>query len=371
MEAKKKIVRKLKQKLSPILYQFVPGYAMYPTNITVFVNDKCPLKCKMCDLGAKEDSFAHNNVKGKGDMPLSTFKHLIDSVAFFNPTILIICVEPLVYPHIVEAVQYTKNKGLSCLITTSGVQLKELAKDLISSEIDQITVSFDGGNAELDDSIKGVPGSFEMAWEGLSEALKVRKELSHTKTRLGVISVISEHNYFGLENMVETFKKLDIDFINFDQYSFVTEEMAKRHNQNNPKYPSTKSSVFSAKPENVDVKVLEEQIKEIRFKTHKIPINFFPNMPLDELEKYYHHPEIPLERYKTCYYPWKEAHIMPNGDALVNFRCFAQVMGNILEKPFVKIWRDKTLRDFRRELSKHGLFPACTRCFALYASHYS
>jgi MoaA/NifB/PqqE/SkfB family radical SAM enzyme len=41
-------------------------------------------------------------------------------------------------------------------------------------------------------------------------------------------------------------------------------------------------------------------------------------------------------------------------------------LGNINEEPFMAIWNGDKARAWRKDLRKHGRFPACTRCDMVY-----
>jgi len=354
-------------------YWVNPEYALLPSTIVVIINNTCNLRCKMCDLGSQqENAFEYRNIMSTGDMPIELFKKFVDSVEFFKPEIFIVCVEPTVYPHLVEAVGYANSRGLKTQITTNGVLLKQLAIPLIDAGIGQINVSIDADSAELHDIIRGVKGTFKAALEGLDEVLRLRESKNSKLPRIGVVTAITNYNFSRLEKIVEAFISKEIDFVNFTHYSFITKEMADTHNKNFKDIPVTEANVYEADPDAVDPESIKKQVDNIKrnfIKTEK-SIAFIPNISGKDITTYYTRHSEALGKFGRCYYPWKYSWLLPNGDVIAGFKCFNQKMGNINEKDFKLIWQDKPYRDFRKRLKREKLFPACYRCSNLFSSHY-
>ncbi len=367
----KKINLKVKNKAQKLMYLLNPEASFCPSTIIVFVNDRCQLACKMCDLNFKHDSFANKVIKGKGMMSLDLFKKLIDSVESFKPNILFIGTEPLLCPDIVEMVRCAHTKNLTCTITTDGLALKEKAASLIDAGISQITISFDSADQELHNFIRSDNTAFQKTLEGLEVACQARKDSTSHRPRIGVHSIINNHNCLYIKEFASFFSQFEIDYVNFDHFSFVTQELSDMHNRLSKDFPVTPSSVFECDPKKVDVDKLLESLKCVGENSFRMPVTFFPKMDNRQLQRYYQNPEQKIEGYSPCYYPWKFAQVLPNGDVILNFRCFHNaVLGNIAEKDFKDIWCGRQFRQVRRFIKANGLLPACHRCFGLFSSHY-
>jgi MoaA/NifB/PqqE/SkfB family radical SAM enzyme len=351
----------------------MPQYALLPDTVVVIINNKCNLKCKMCDLGSQqENAFEYRNIMSTGDMPIELFKKFVDSVAYFKPEIFIVCVEPTVYPHLVDAVKYAHDHGLKTQITTNGVLLKQLASPLLDAGIGQINVSVDADNAELHDSIRGVKGTFKTVLEGIDEVLRLKKSKNSKLPRIGIAAAITNYNFSKLEDIVRHFMTKEIDFINFSHYTFITKQMAEMHNKNFKDIPVTAAHVYEADPSAVDPEIVKNQIHNIKKNCTKInkDIGFTPRIFGNDIIIYYTKHLEPLRRFNRCYHPWKYSYLLPNGDIAAGFKCFNLKMGNISEKDFARIWSDKPYRAFRKRLKKEKLFPSCFRCSSLFSSHY-
>lgn len=347
------------------------GQLPYPSMIFATVNENCNLRCKMCELwGQDNDAYTYRHIKDKGDMPIALFKKLIDKVAFFKPEIFIVCTEPLIYPAIVEAINYVKSKGMRCQMTTNGVMLSRFSEALISSGIDQINISIDGGSARIHDEIRGVEGCFQRALSGVKKILSERRELKSKNPIIGTNTVITPYNYFQIFSQVEQFRKLDIDFINFTHLNFVTKKTAELHKKKYGDLHITESGLLNAGLREIDVSRLNQEIKQVKRYCKNLSVSFIPDIQDDELDKYYRHPESHISGFRRCFYPWRFSHVLPSGDVIVSLRCFNKVMGNINNQNFVDIWHGREYSAFREGLHEVSSFLPCFRCSGIFCSNY-
>lgn len=369
-KAKRMLYARGRYYLTKLLYHISPEKALPPGLIAVVINESCNLRCKMCDLGSKTESYAYETIREKGDMPLELFKKLVDSVAHYRPEIFIVCTEPLLYPHIIKAIEYGVKKGLRMQITTNGVLLKKLAEGIVKSGLHQLNVSLDSGNPEVHDYIRGVPGTFKTVVEGIQEVQSLRKKFNTEHPKIGIVTCISNHNFYDSEKSVAVFSKLNVDHINVEHLSYVTEEVADFQNKNYPDFPVSPTSVFEVNPFAIDIDVLRREVRKIKEKYKDTSVGF-PIDPSDkQIETYYRKPLEPIDGYQKCLYPWRFCWVFPDGDVLGSWKCFNRKMGNINEKNILEIWKDKPYREFRRDLKKIGTFPSCYRCVQLFSSNF-
>lgn len=350
------------------------GRVPAPGIIFVVLNSRCNLRCRMCELwrSAQEGRDVHDfaGTLTKQDMPISTFQSLIDSVKGFAPEIFLVCTEPLLYPDIFEAVSYVKKNRLRCQMTTNGTLLADKAKRLVECGIDQINVSLDAGCAEIHDAIRGVPGCFARAMEGLTALSAERMRARQKRLILGTSTVISPGNYFQIHEQVRAFSRLGLDFINFMHLCFVKNEIARDHNAMYPDLYMPCSGTLEYDPSEVDAVLLDQQIKKCKSEFAGVPVSFIPDIEGGELEKYYRHPQDAVKGYDRCIYPWRFSHVLPNGDVIVASRCFRKVMGNINRQSFKDIWQGSEYSDIRQRLRSRGAFYPCLRCSGIFCSNY-
>jgi Predicted Fe-S oxidoreductases len=103
-------------------------------------------------------------------MPLKDAYYTIDTLAGNNFSVVYFTGgETGLYPHLVEAVDYAKEKGLVTSLTTNGT----LAKDKIwrmRKSLDALSVSVDHYDTQLWDQAKHLPGAAEQAKETIRYA---------------------------------------------------------------------------------------------------------------------------------------------------------------------------------------------------------
>lgn len=353
-----------------LAYQALPyylsprsGFAFPPLSVFIQVNASCNLKCKMCDAGQEDQaSMFYKNLKGEfaGDMPLDAFKHIIDKVKGFKPFIGIPALEPLLYPHIAEAISYIHSQGLNCSVATNGYFLEEASEDLVTSGLTKIVISLDG-TPSVHDEIRGSKGTYERVLNGIKRLDLVKKKTNSETPYIFVNYVISTDNYDCIREFVKDMPLDMITQIDFRMMFFCTKELAEKHNKAfGDKYDATVACLAGGIDlSKLDTDILYEQITDVTRRYDKCKLFF--NHGKEGLYRYYHEPEVFLDG-TNCVFPWYTLQISNNGEVIPPQRCYHIVFGNILEEDFETVWNGDRMREFRTDLRKYGRFPACTRC---------
>ncbi len=350
--AKIKLTNKIYSTLSPLV-------APNPSIIYLIVNSRCNLFCKMCDVGQaeKDSQFGQNMLSAEQDMDFDVYKKLIDDVATFKPTIAMTSTEPLLWKKIVDAVEYAKSKGCKVQITTNGILLPKKIDELIEKKLDSLWISLDGIEPTHDE-IRGLKGGYKKTATGFLMA----KDM--VKTR-GINHVVSNWNYHELVDFAKDIIKYHPTHVSFSHLNFITKKMADVHNKSFLNVaiatPTCVSSIF---PEEIDYRVLFEQLKEAEalLKKEGIKVSHSPKFKNEEDVRVFYNEPMKIVDKKECRVPWQQAQFMANGDMIIMTRCFHKVMGNIQENSFEELWNGQKMKSFREELHKVKMFPACTRC---------
>ena len=97
---------------------------------------------------------------------------LIDQLAEYSQPIFVISGgEPLMRPDIYDIAAYGTRRGLRVAVSPNGTLLTSEAVDrLTTAGVKRISVSIDGSTAERHDAVRGVPGAFDEAMEGLARS---------------------------------------------------------------------------------------------------------------------------------------------------------------------------------------------------------
>ncbi|MEW5935855.1 MAG: radical SAM protein, partial [Bacillota bacterium] len=144
------------------------------------VTAACNLRCSHCYYDA-----------GTGSPGLDTEEALAlfaDLAAFHVPVVLFSGGEPLLRPDLPRLIGRAVELGMRAVISTNGTLItRERARTLRDLGVSYVGVSLDGVG-EANDRMRGVPGAFELALEGIRSCLAVglRVGLRFTMTRENV-----------------------------------------------------------------------------------------------------------------------------------------------------------------------------------------
>jgi len=344
--------------------RFYPQRLFFPPEWLVLgVNNLCNLKCKMCDVGTGylESNFSQNLVGSKPlNMPLDLFKSIIDQAAVDFPKVKIgyAFTEPLIYPHLIESIEYARARGFFTSVTTNGLTLPAKAASLCEAGLTEIYVSLDGLE-ETHNFIRGHKSSFAKALEGI-HSLMAQK----SRPTISVYSVITEWNFSQLRDFAEFFREYPLKELGFMHTVFTPNSLAEEHNRvYGGLYPATLSNTQEIDLGRIDRTVLRDQIAEIRKGDYPFTVSFFPLLEsAEDLEQFYGRPAEKIGR--RCNDAFRNIMIKSNGDVIpAHGRCYNISFGNLYHQPLVDIWNSSLAAQFRTDLVKAGgLLPACSRC---------
>jgi radical SAM protein with 4Fe4S-binding SPASM domain len=137
MRALTKYAEKAK-KLPSIIYKAgAQSYidVQFPRHLFIETTAKCNLTCSYCP---REDEDSH--------MDYELFKTIVDEASRYGPRSFSLHLfgEPLLYPKIIDAIRYIKNRNRHhvVLLTTNGTHLNRFVDSLIGLQVDEIIWSW-------------------------------------------------------------------------------------------------------------------------------------------------------------------------------------------------------------------------------------
>lgn len=156
----------------------------------------CNLSCLHCRASSKYGPYPSELTTEE------CFKIIDDIASFSNPVVILTGGEPLLRKDIFEIADYGKKKRLTMVMSPNGTLLTdENIKKILASGIKRISVSLDGPDAASHDNLRGVPGAFNDACEGLKRARKAELEFQ-------INSTITKRNVKSLPQIIELAKEL-------------------------------------------------------------------------------------------------------------------------------------------------------------------
>lgn len=177
-----------------------------PQEVVVEITNRCNLRCPMCIR-------THlNGIKIK-DLSLEEFCMLIGNIT--NKTELITLAglgEPLLNSDIVNMVYEAKRKGFRAALYTNAALLnKELSRDLLTSGLSGIVISFDGATQETYEYYrKGA--RFEETRRNILDLLQVKNELG-SRVFVEIQMIVFENNLSEIKPFLDMWSISGVDSV--------------------------------------------------------------------------------------------------------------------------------------------------------------
>jgi radical SAM protein len=144
-----------------------------------------------------------------GELSYSEAIKLIDDVRDFGrpyPVLIFTGGDPLIRSDILELISYSKNLGIPVAIapTASDILTSNVMKRLSDVGVSAISISIDGTQPEIHDSIRGIPGHLE-------RSVSIIKELKDYGFKLQINTAVMRDNLLNLADMVRLLIDLEVN----------------------------------------------------------------------------------------------------------------------------------------------------------------
>ncbi len=352
-------------------YLFGNGRSAPPETISFFLTFLCNLRCEMCgQWGEKGVYKEYGKEQLKQRLDKETIHRILDDAKSYSPTITLFGGEPMMYPGWTEIVKASVERGLRCNMVTNGVYLTKYAEELVEMGMDEIIFSLDGPR-ELHDKIRGIPGTFDKAMEGLYKLKELKKKTGRTKPAVTVNTTINEDNYEDLGKIFDIAEEIGASHLTLHHLLFLGKESCDRNDKffrdtfGTPS-PDWYGFVHDTLPA-IDTEKLLHTMEEVHKRESEMTFNFYPNYTPDEIRRYYGEWEFESDSYSNrCLSPWMVAYIFPDG-SVKPYHTMDFTAGNVLHDSFNTIWNNEKYRKFRRVLKARRKFDVCSKgCTELY-----
>jgi sulfatase maturation enzyme AslB (radical SAM superfamily) len=352
------LISKIKRRLNGA------GIPEYPRVIYLVINGRCNLRCKMCDIGQRnQDAKFYKTMSSETDLSIEVMERIAQEIAGSGAAVHFNGTEPLLYRDLGKAIDAFTSRKIGCSLTTNGFLLREKADEIISNGIGEIYVSIDGPR-EIHDDIRGIDGAYERATRGLGHYLEKRD--SGMKARCAM--ALSDINSDRLIDTLSNLKEIGVDSVVVSHLNFVTEEMAFLHNCNYADAFGSvdHSSISGVNPSKVDVQRLARDIRAAKASFGSF-VSFEPNIDGSEITRYYKNPQHFVYS-NRCLVARNSLQILSTGEVIPASRCFNKSMGSVLRQTVHDIWHGNKYQAFRSAIDDVKATPACTRCCGIFSA---
>jgi MoaA/NifB/PqqE/SkfB family radical SAM enzyme len=215
-----------------------------PEHVYFSLTNRCSLSCVMCDIpknrGSQEDELSTDAVK-KIILQIKELGviHLIFSGG-----------EPLLRSDLIELIRYSRENGIRWvdIITNGTLCDDELARQLIASGLNHITVSLDGLSA-VNDAIRG-EGSFAKSVAAIDKLNYYKQKMKAAVPSIGINFTIMNKNIHEMLSIVEFARSKKCGMVMFQPVMMSNVSMHER--KKNLLWPS-----------NADIPLLEKNISKL------------------------------------------------------------------------------------------------------------
>ena len=182
--------------------RFIPLDTLY-----FYLTEGCNLACRHCWISPKFQSgevvYSH--------LPLEMIEDIVRQARPLGLTgIKLTGGEPLLHPDIVSILRFAQSENLGCTLETNGVLCtKELAAEIAKCPAHFVSVSLDGADAETNEWVRGVPGSFEAALRGI-------RNLVEAGIRPQIILTVMQRNKHHVEPIIRLAESLGAGSVKYN-----------------------------------------------------------------------------------------------------------------------------------------------------------
>jgi hypothetical protein len=334
------------------------GYAPLPWGIDLLLTDACNLRCTYCPITT-------DMTMGRPSATMDTAKalRLIQSVAPFRPMIRFFGGEPFLHPHWPEIFSAAVANGLPITVVTNGMRLVGRAEELVRSGLLAVGISVDPPGAN--DAHRG-SGTFAACERVVREIVAARERLGSPTPLIEIYTTVYEGTYTSLCGWAETLRAWRIDTLRLQHQIWlrtaqrpVSEQLIEDAIGDATFFRSDVDTYCSDAMPDIDVHVLEAELRALEHGTYPFRLEFHPPLPVNEMMEFYRTPDFRRQTARSCKLIANYAFVDPRGRL---YPCLTLDMGNVFETPFEEVWNGRKFRAFRRLLRREQRLPLCERC---------
>ncbi|MBB5909973.1 radical SAM protein with 4Fe4S-binding SPASM domain [Actinoalloteichus hymeniacidonis] len=278
--------------------------------------------------------------------------------------------EPLMHPEIVELVKQAKTRMPDCNLdmSTNATLLPRYADKLVEAGIDDVYVSIDGPNAEVNNPIRGRK-SFERAIEGLRSLQEATRKAGRGP-KIALNFTVTGMNYTYLPDMVRLAEEVGVSEVTVGLASYFTPAEGKASRaafEDVTSRPFLSWAGYCNEHQHADIEPqrLQELMEEAEGLSDKVEVLIAPTRyDAKQKSKFFTKEWRGIVRENTCMKLWAQTTVLPSGDVISCTTFSDTVMGNIKDSSLGEVFHGDTYQRMR-ETIKQGLQPICHRCCEL------
>jgi MoaA/NifB/PqqE/SkfB family radical SAM enzyme len=336
-----------------------------PILVFVEVTNRCNLKCIMC--GRTHDP--RYELKGHtGDVTLEMVQRLDPILPYARTVNLVGVGEPTINRHFLEIVEHVKGFGPYTSTTCNATLLtEEGTRRLVRAKLDQIVFSVDGCTERTFETIR-VGASFERVTSNIRRFTQFKHEAGAVKPHVRVEFVLMRENAAELPTLPAFAQNLGADGIivvpmfehSGEDFAPIVREQSLKHVplETGRRYWAEFEAELARTGVVATTSLGAERLAEVF--GDAAPETGAGPRDTDGLGARAGEP--------YCTQPWSVIYLSWKGD--VRTCCFTDLaFGSLQEQGIDEIWNGQKYRDFRRQVARGEVHPACSDCVARGANY--
>jgi MoaA/NifB/PqqE/SkfB family radical SAM enzyme len=165
---------------------------------------RCPLRCRMCIREGLPGWKSH-------DMPMAEFRKLVPCFEVVQNVVLEGWGEPLLHPHLLEAVRLVKQQGARAGFVTSGKGLsQDYSRELIDAGVDFLGFSLAGATAATHNAIR-VNSDFQELLKSIRQLVKIKLGQKAGTPRLHIVYLMLRDNLHEVPLLLDIARQVGLD----------------------------------------------------------------------------------------------------------------------------------------------------------------
>lgn len=321
-----------------------------PFYVDVDLTRRCNLRCLGCPTHSSVTRRPPPGDQTVSDAPFGLIQQLSEALERLGTTHVYLKGqgEPLLYPHVFDAIAAFKQAGCRVELYTNGTLIDSAAgAQLLDSGLDVLRVSLWANNEQEYEKL--YPGThvrtFHRTLEGVKLVTGLKSERNATLPAVILTAPVNRYNWQSIDQRIQLAHRLGCDGIALDTYR---------------DWDEFTSAALSA--QEIHILCQELQKAKVRLESLSLSHNVDQLLLQYQLGQAAHH-ETP------CYVGWFYTRMRIDGTIVPCPPC-ALSMGNLNEDPFEAIWNGDPYRSFRRKVStRKGLDSLGDDCDCKYCCH--
>jgi MoaA/NifB/PqqE/SkfB family radical SAM enzyme len=344
--------------LTERLLKWADGKTAGPSKVQLNLTNRCNLKCRFCWLRDFDSSEVNYD-----ELDTAKYFEIVEGAAAMGARSIEITGggEPAFRKDLLDIMKEVKRRGLYGELITNGTMLADGAiQEIVAIRWDKIVFSLDGPDAETNDYLRGVPGSFEKTTHAIRTLAAAKSEAGKDVPETCIHLVLCNRNHDKIERMFRLAHELGCNNLFIEPVVILA--------------PNTGAGTdLLIKDENtanllLDMEKARNFAREYHFKTN------LDQLRLELVDSVNRMGEIIMEKSKKdvaasgrrlisvpCYSPWYQMIVRPWG--VVGPCCMFDNAGdNVKDSSLKKIWFGENFGKVRQKLES-GLLPEfCSKC---------